>query len=87
MNVKDEEIVKLVNYVAFDNLKETCLLEKECKLAPQLFKSDVTFMNKGKIGNWKSYFSEEQSKRIDEVVEKNLEYKRKPIQYEPSIKK
>lgn len=47
------------------------------------FHPDLEFFKKGKIGNWKNVLTEEQSNRIDEVMKKNLKYKR-PLQYEPS---
>ncbi len=37
-----------------------------------LFKKDGSFMRKGKIGDWLNYFSQEESLRLDDVVEKNL---------------
>lgn len=48
--------------------------------AHEIFKPDMEFYNKGKIGNWRSYMSDEQSKRIDEMTTKHLKYKR-AIQY------
>lgn len=47
------------------------------------FKTELNFFKKGQIGNWKNYLTEEQSKRIDDVVNKNLKYK-KSIKYEPT---
>ena len=47
------------------------------------FKTELNFFKKGQIGNWKNYLTEEQSKRIDDVVNKNLKYK-KIIKYEPT---
>ena len=82
VEISDENIGRLIKFVAFDNMKEM----RKSDLAPaELFKPDLDFFNKGKIGNWRNHISEEQSKRIDEVVAKNLKYK-KPIQYEPTVK-
>lgn len=35
-----------------------------------------TFFNKGKIGNWKNYFTQEQSDEMDRIIEENLKYKK-----------
>lgn len=54
------------------------------RLEDEVFKSDLNFFFKGKIGNWKAYLSEEQSRKIEEMVKSKLKYKI-PIQYEPKI--
>lgn len=46
---------------------------------PQLFR-------KGQIGDWKNYFTEEMSKKIDEMMATKLEYK-KPFRCEPTLQK
>ena len=82
MEISYEDIERLIKFVAFDNMKE---MNKSEFVPAELFKPDLEFFNKGKIGNWRNHISEEQSKRIDEAVAKNLNYK-KPIQYEPTVK-
>lgn len=72
--------------MSFSNMKE---MRSEDFKDPKFVlkpKSDLEFFNKGQIGNWKNFMSDEQSKRIDEAVEKNLKYKRQSIQYEPTVK-
>ena len=82
VEISDEDIGRLITFVAFDNMKD---MRKADLVPSDYFKPGFEFFNKGKIGNWKKHISEEQSKRIDEVVAKNLKYK-KPIQYEPTVK-
>ena len=82
VEISDEDIERLIKFVAFDNMKEM----RKGEIPPkELFKPDLEFFNKGKIGNWKNHLNDEQSKRLEEMVEKNLKCE-KPIQYEPSIK-
>ena len=52
--------------------------EGECKKeAPK----DLSFFRKGQIGDWKNHFTDEMSKKMDEVVAANLKYK-KPFKYD-----
>ena len=77
----EDQIKSLVAFVSFDNMKE--LPSMAFNALDMYFKTELNFFKKGQVGNWKNYLSEEQSKRIDDVVSKNLRYKR-PIKYEPS---
>ena len=81
VDISDENVSRLVKFVSFANMKET--MSADVKKTTAIFKPDVEFFNKGQIGNWKAHLSDEQSRRIDQVVEKNLTYTKKPIQYEP----
>ena len=78
----DEQIKKLLAFVSFDNMKS--LPSMDMKAMDFMFKDDMTFFNKGQIGNWKKHLSEEQSKKIDDLVANKLTYKKNPIVYEPS---
>ena len=80
-DLTDEQIKKLLAFVSFDNMKS--LPSMDMKALDFMFKDDMTFFNKGQIGNWKNYLSEEQSKKIDDMVANKLTYKKKPIVYEP----
>lgn len=42
---------------------------------------ELKIFRKGKVGDWKNYFTDEMSKRLDEVVAANLKYT-KPFKYE-----
>ena len=77
----EDQIKSLVAFVSFDNMKD--LPSMAFNALDVYFKTELKFFKKGQIGNWKNYLTEEQSKRIDEVVSKNLKYK-KTIKYEPT---
>ena len=80
-SLTDEQIKELLKFVSFDNMKNTPSMDMIGM--SHMFKDDLNFFSQGKIGTWKKYLTEEQSQKIDEMVRKNLTYKR-PIQYEPS---
>ena len=42
---------------------------------------DHGFFRKGQIGDWKNHFTDEMSKKMDEVMAANLKYK-KPFKYD-----
>ena len=43
--------------------------------------NDHSFFRKGQIGDWKNHFTDEMSKKMDEVMAANLKYK-KPFKYD-----
>ena len=45
--------------------------------------AEIKLFRKGQIGDWKNYFTEEMSKKIDEIVANKLTYK-KPFRFEPT---
>lgn len=72
----------LLAFVSFDNMKK--LPTFDMKVIDRVYKSDIEFFKKGKIGTWREYLSEEISNKIDVVMRDNLKYKRRPIRYVPS---
>jgi hypothetical protein len=83
VDLTESQIKMLLAFVSFDNMKN--LASFDMKTIESTFKGDIEFFRKGQIGNWKNYLSEEISNKIDEVMRKNLKYKR-PIKYEPTSK-
>lgn len=79
--LSEEDIKKLLAFTSFDNMKK--MPSMDMKMMEHMFTNDLVFFNKGQIGNWKNHLTEEQSKKIDEMVKTKLTYK-KPLQYEPS---
>jgi len=79
IELSEEQIKSLLAFVSFDNMKD--LPSMAFNVLDIYFQPDLNFFKKGKIGNWKNYLTEEQSKRIDDVISKNLKYDR-PIKYE-----
>ena len=62
----DEEVIKeIASKSTFENMKGDPLVNYSWS---KLYRQDGTpFMRKGEVGDWKNYFSEEQSKRIDAI--------------------
>ncbi len=46
-----------------------------------LFNKDGQFFRKGKIGDWLSHLSPEQSKNLDLMINNNLKYNKQSIDY------
>lgn len=44
-------------------------------LRDKSFTKEGSFYRKGQLGDWKSYFNEDESKMFDEVIETNLKHK------------
>lgn len=40
-----------------------------------LFSQEGSFMRKGKIGDWKSHFTQAESDRLDLLLDKNLQFR------------
>ena len=81
VEIIDDDLKKLLTFVSFDNMKNIPTMDM--KAMDHMFKDDLNFFSQGQIGTWKKHLNEEQSKRIDDMVQSKLTYKR-PLQYEPS---
>lgn len=73
--LNDSQIQSLIEFTSFKNMKEKRPFKIE--MHKEYFKEDLEFFRKGQIGDWVNYFTEDLSKRVDEAVQKNLEYKHK----------
>lgn len=81
----DEQLKSLIDFCKIDKLKKNPsfdILNKSVK------HSDIAeftpFFRKGKIGDWRNHFTEEMSKKIDDMVATKLTYK-KPFKFEPTV--
>ncbi|RNA22333.1 sulfotransferase 1C2 [Brachionus plicatilis] len=74
-NLNESEIEFLIESTSFKKMKEAEKTFKDDSRHSKIFKSDLIFFRKGEIGDWKNYFDEVMSKRIEAVVEKNLKFK------------
>lgn len=81
VELSEEQIKSLLAFVSFDNMKD--LPSMAFNVLDMYFHPDMNFFKKGQIGNWKNYLTEEQAKRVDDVIREKLKYRR-PIQYEPT---
>ena len=60
-----ETINKVVSKSTFESMKDDPLVNYSWS---NIYHQDrVPFIRKGEVGDWKNYFSEEQSKRLDEI--------------------
>nr|QVK45628.1 sulfotransferase [Brachionus paranguensis] len=74
-NLSDAEIEFLIESTSFKKMKDSENTLKNDAKHSSIFRSDLVFFRKGEIGDWKNYFDEEMSKRIETVVEKKLKLK------------
>ena len=67
----ESELQAIVEFTSFTNMKDYV------KFNSPHYKPDLQFFRKGKVGDWRNYLSQEMSERMDQWIEKNLEYKGK----------
>lgn len=79
--LSDDQIKSILAFTSFENMKD--LPSMDFTVIDEIYKSDLKFFFKGKIENWKNYLTDEQSRKIDEMVKSKLTYTR-PIKYEAS---
>ncbi|CAF0738590.1 unnamed protein product [Brachionus calyciflorus] len=71
-SLSDEKIKSIIEWCSFDNMKNNPSVNYEWYKELGLYKKSGNFFRKGKIGDWLNHFAMEDSKQIDEIVEKNL---------------
>ncbi|CAH0401653.1 unnamed protein product [Chilo suppressalis] len=74
----EEEVDKLCDYLSFSNMKNNRAVNLEVVLERTFGKSyleqtDLRFIRKGEIGDWKNFMFEDLSRKFDEWAQKNLE--------------
>jgi hypothetical protein len=72
VELTDEQIHAIASFTSFKSMKSYL---KFGDLAPVIFKNEMDFFRKGQVGDWVNFFSEEQSRRMDEAVAQKLSYK------------
>nr|QNH68005.1 sulfotransferase-like protein 2 [Brachionus rotundiformis] len=73
--LSDSQVQFLIECTSFKKMKEGESKFKSDAKHSNFFKSDLVFFRKGEIGDWKNYFDEENSRKVDAVVEKKLKFK------------
>ncbi len=74
--LKDEQVVHLVEVLTFKKMKvigadrEDIMRKAGVYTHPE--DKDKSFFRKGEVGDWKNYFTEEMSKRMDDAIEKHF---------------
>ena len=66
------EISSIVEQTSFDTMKATPAASKDWQESLRL-KDNTPFLRKGKVGDWKNHFTDEQSARMDQEIKKKLE--------------
>lgn len=81
MNVQlnDSQLKMLIEFVAFDNMKNYPAFDYTT--LDKYFTNNIQFFRKGKVGNWKNYFTHEMNDQVDQVISKYLTYKGR-LEYE-----
>ena len=79
--VTDAKVEELVDHLSFDSMKSNPAVNKEDANA-NMFKEDGHFMRKGKIGDWKNYFTDEMNERMDEAIQAHFTSVGLEFQYE-----
>jgi len=67
-----DQIKALVKHLGFDKFKTNPSVNYTDLQALGFFKNDGQFVRKGQIGDWKNYFTVDQSMRFDKWIEANL---------------
>jgi len=66
-----DAIAGIIQHLKFDNMSQNTMVNYK---GTSVFNMDISpFMRNGKIGDWKNYFSEEQSDAIDKRYKKLIE--------------
>jgi len=67
-DLSKEEVQTISQYTSFSEMKANPMIN-ESKI--QKIEGESDFMRKGKVGDWKNYFSEEQNAMMDRWIEEN----------------
>ena len=68
----NEEVEKVIKHTSFSNMKANPMTNGS--RIPKI-EGETDFMRKGKVGDWKNYFTEEQNQKMDEwIQQKNKEH-------------
>lgn len=75
--MSDEQVDKLCDHLSFNNMKTNRAVNLEAILEKSFGKSylegtDLRFIRKGQIGDWKNYMSDDLSRRFDEWADQHL---------------
>ena len=68
----NEEVETVIKHTSFSNMKANPMTNGS--RIPKI-EGETDFMRKGKVGDWKNYFTEEQNQKIDKwIQQKNKEH-------------
>ena len=81
-SLTDDIIKSIAEATTFDKMKDNPAASKHLYDAEFNKDGSASFMRKGEVGDWKNHLSEEQSAKIDTLVEKHLAGTGLVFQYE-----
>ena len=82
-SLTDDIIKSIAEATTFDKMKDNPAASKKHTFDAEFNKDgSVSFIRKGEVGDWKNHLSEEQSAKIDALVEKHLAGTGLVFQYE-----
>ena len=82
-SLTDEVIRKIAESTTFDKMKDNPAASKRLTFDATFNKDGAnTFLRKGVVGDWKNYLSEEQSAKIEALVDEHLAGTGLVFQYE-----
>jgi hypothetical protein len=70
-DLSDEQIKAVIGYCSLNNMKNSTSF----KFLTQAFDKDFGFFCNAQIGNWQDYFTEDMSRKVDELVRTKLKYR------------
>ncbi|KFM74422.1 Sulfotransferase family cytosolic 1B member 1, partial [Stegodyphus mimosarum] len=83
-SLEDEAIDSIVEHCTFESMKTNNMVNREVVPIPDLFDmSKSKFMRKGIIGDWKNYFTKEQSEAFDQMCRSHMFDSDLPLVFEP----
>lgn len=71
-SLTDSQVDALVDHLDFNKMKVNPAVNKEEYRQHSFNHKEGSFLRQGKVGGWKSYFSKEMNKRMDDVIQKYL---------------
>jgi hypothetical protein len=74
----DEQINQLAEFTSFKSMQKNELNVTKTLLDIGLYTEKTVFFRKGQIGNWRDYFTQEQSDRLEKLVKEKL---KSPIKF------
>jgi len=80
--VSDEMVEALVDHLSFKQMRNNPAVNKEERRKLGLLTGEGSLLRKGETGGWKSYFTDEMNRRMDEAVEKHFKSIGLKFQYE-----
>jgi len=81
-DVGDEMVEALVDHLSFKQMRNNPAVNKEERRKLGLLTGEGSLLRKGEIGGWKSYFTDEMNRRMDEAIEKHFKPIGLEFQYE-----